>query len=207
MPIIVDKTSQCDICLQRYRPERVPVILPCGHTLCKDCSALICRCHLCRSAFEEDQVLRIHVDFERLPAIVTDSDASLGELPIDLDNVNISELQVSADAMTGFTPGGELETNLESLQSSSPSMTTEQQSESSVAAPTSTPTSNFLAFDAAISSEVLLVAMEGVLRDSMEQHRRELKRLRRLQARQQEELAMAQALALSSSPPQNTKPL
>jgi hypothetical protein len=42
--------------------------------------------------------------------------------------------------------------------------------------------------DASLSSEVILIAMEGVLRDSMEQHRRELDRLKTL-ARREEELA------------------
>jgi len=198
MPIIVDKTSQCDICLQRYRPERVPVILPCGHTLCKDCSKLICRCHLCRSPFEEDQVLRIHVDYERLPAIVAESDNSLGE--IDLNTINADD--IDADAMTGFPSDAEGQASLESMIA--PPVSEQTSSVDPVAA---SPSCTSSSIDPAITSEVLLVVMEGVLRDSMDQHRRELTRLRRLQARQEEELAMAQALAMTASPPQGLKQL
>jgi len=163
----VDKTSLCDICLLHYQPERVPVILPCGHTLCKDCSCLLSNCHLCRYRFEQDDVLRIHVDFERLPAIMADADSSLGEL--NLNELDISQVEV--DAMPGI-PEAEVHSCPDSQSSSD-------------------------ANDAAYNPEAILVAMEGMLRDSMDQHRKELKRLKKL-AKRQEEWDLAQALALST---------
>jgi hypothetical protein len=90
------------------------------------------------------------------------ADSSLGEM--NLNNVHVSELAIVA---------------MPSIPSPLPSQVDDQQS---CRGPTNLN-------DATITSEVLLIAMEGVLRDSMEMHRRELKRLKRL-ARREEEKAL-----------------
>ncbi|EMD36451.1 hypothetical protein CERSUDRAFT_138116, partial [Gelatoporia subvermispora B] len=65
--LVVHPSSTCDVCLDPYSwatPENTPHAIACGHIFCRSCLHLILeqRCPLCRKAFQEDRIKKLHVD-------------------------------------------------------------------------------------------------------------------------------------------------
>ncbi|KAI5122836.1 hypothetical protein M0805_003131 [Coniferiporia weirii] len=68
--LIVQPTSSCDVCLERYvwdatDPDSKPHVISCGHVFCQRClqNLRIPRtCPLCRAAFHLARAVRVHID-------------------------------------------------------------------------------------------------------------------------------------------------
>ncbi|KAJ7630755.1 hypothetical protein FB45DRAFT_545661 [Roridomyces roridus] len=66
MPLVVESTSSCDVCLNIYWAEgdAIPAVIACGHTFCRTCLETLDppNCPLCRKAFNPDRIKKLHVD-------------------------------------------------------------------------------------------------------------------------------------------------
>ncbi|OCH90200.1 hypothetical protein OBBRIDRAFT_618814 [Obba rivulosa] len=65
--LVVHPSSTCDVCLDPYSwasPSNTPHAIACGHIFCLSCLLLLPepRCPLCRKAFQEDRIKKLHVD-------------------------------------------------------------------------------------------------------------------------------------------------
>ncbi|KZS89140.1 hypothetical protein SISNIDRAFT_459121 [Sistotremastrum niveocremeum HHB9708] len=92
MPIVLDASaSQCDVCLEKYEENAVtPVVLTCGHCLCRNCSQSIgSSCHLCRAWFNRERIIKLHIDYggdkpeenpEELDPEMTEMETKLADL-------------------------------------------------------------------------------------------------------------------------------
>ncbi|KAJ7359069.1 hypothetical protein DFH08DRAFT_844947 [Mycena albidolilacea] len=60
--------STCGVCLEPFGPQlKAPCSIPCGHVFCVNCLTPVTdltrhNCPLCRSPFDEQDIVRLHVD-------------------------------------------------------------------------------------------------------------------------------------------------
>ncbi|EKM53232.1 uncharacterized protein PHACADRAFT_175627 [Phanerochaete carnosa HHB-10118-sp] len=62
--IVLHPNSVCDVCLEGYGGPNVPHAIACGHIFCLRCLRSLTRqsCPLCRTAFQYDDVRKLHID-------------------------------------------------------------------------------------------------------------------------------------------------
>ncbi|CAA7257507.1 unnamed protein product [Cyclocybe aegerita] len=100
--------SSCDICFEIFGQDlKAPCSIACGHVFCIECIAQLTTrlCPLCRSEFDEDSCIRLHIDMDNTP---TPSDPASGKCSLD----DIAKARRFAEAYASITDQGTTESRL-----------------------------------------------------------------------------------------------
>ncbi|KAJ3517099.1 hypothetical protein NLJ89_g713 [Agrocybe chaxingu] len=100
--------SSCDICFEIFGQDlKAPCSIACGHVFCIECIAQLTTrlCPLCRSEFDEDSCIRLHIDMDNTP---TPSDPTSGKCSLD----DIAKARRFAEAYASITDQGTTESRL-----------------------------------------------------------------------------------------------
>ncbi|KIY72328.1 hypothetical protein CYLTODRAFT_388978 [Cylindrobasidium torrendii FP15055 ss-10] len=69
MPLLLGSGSTCDVCLDAFDADNcAPCSIECGHIFCLKCLNALSRpkCPLCRSRFEPQSVVKLHIDVDEV---------------------------------------------------------------------------------------------------------------------------------------------